>query len=234
MGKTIHLLSGGAAQGLVAGSKVGFAASHGADVQGTFGAVGAMRDKLLAGEPCDVVILTQALIEQLAADGHVDGKTVTPLGLVKTGVAVKDGEPHPDTSTAASLKAALQGASAIYFPDPVKATAGIHFMEVMKSLGVDVELASSFKSFPNGAAAMRAMAQDAGKGAIGCTQVTEILFAPGVELAGLLPTEFELATVYTAGVATKAQDPQAAREFIAMLSGEEAAALRKSGGFEPL
>lgn len=234
MGKTIQVVSGGAAQGLVAGLKASFAQAHGADVQGIFGAVGAMRDKLLAGEPCDVVILTQALIDQLAKDGHADAGTITPLGLVKTGVAVKEDEPLPDTSTAAALKTALQGASAIYFPDPVKATAGIHFMKVMKSLGVDTELASRFKSFPNGAAAMRAMAEDPGQGAIGCTQVTEILFAPGVRLAGLRPPEFELATVYTAAVATRAQEPQAAREFIAMLSGGDAAGLRKSGGFEPL
>jgi molybdate transport system substrate-binding protein len=234
MATTIHLVSGGAAQGLVEELKARFAASEGPQVRGTFGAVGAMRDKLLAGEPCDVVILTQALIDQLAKDGHVDGQTITPLGLVKSGVAGTVGEPHPDTATAAALKAALQGASAVYFPDPVKATAGIHFMKVMKTLGVDAELATRFKSFPNGAAAMRAMAQDSGKGAIGCTQVTEILFAPGVELAGLLPNEFELATVYTAAVATKAQDPQAARAFIAMLAGGDAAALRTSGGFEPL
>ena len=43
-----------------------------------------MHDKLLAGEPCDVVILTQAIIDQLPADGHVVRRSDVPLGVVKT------------------------------------------------------------------------------------------------------------------------------------------------------
>ena len=232
MASEIRLLSGGAAQGLVAQLQERFRAASGCSVQGTFGAVGAMRDKLLAGEPCDIVILTQQLVDQLAADGHVLAGSAAALGIVKTGVAVNAGAARPDVSTAPSLKAALQAANAIYFPDPVKATAGIHFMKVLKTLGVDGELAARLRPFPNGATAMREMAQSGDAGAIGCTQVTEILFAPGVELVGLLPKEFELATVYTAALCTKAREPQAAREFIALLAGADAAAARKAGGFE--
>src|SRR6185436_18751048 len=110
----LKLLSGGAAQALVGRAK------GARDVQGTFGAVGAMRDKLLAGEPCDVVILTQALIDTLAQQGHVVPGSAMPLGIVKTGVAVKKGASHPDISTPNALKAALQRAPGIYFPDPEK------------------------------------------------------------------------------------------------------------------
>jgi molybdate transport system substrate-binding protein len=223
---TLHLLSGGAAQALVARMK------GGRDIHGTFGAVGAMRDKLLAGEACDVLILTQALIEQLAADGHVARESITPLGIVKTGVAVRSGDPHPEVSSGAALKSALLRASGVYFPDPQKATAGIHFMKVLKSLGVDGDLHGRMRTFPNGATAMGAMATSAEEGPIGCTQVTEILFTAGVDLVALLPKEFELATVYTAAVCTKARDPQGARDFIALLAGDEAAPVRAQCGFE--
>ena len=47
----LTLLSGGAAHGLVAALAPQFKAETGADIDGTFGAVGAMRDKLLAGAP---------------------------------------------------------------------------------------------------------------------------------------------------------------------------------------
>jgi molybdate transport system substrate-binding protein len=225
------LLSGGAAQALVTRMKGGFAQSRGIDVQGTFGAVGAMRDKLLAGEACDMLILSQALIDQLVADGHVLRDSITPIGTVKTGVAVRAGDTPPDVSTRDALKAALQRAPGIYFPDPEKATAGIHFMKVLKSLGLDEELRARIRTFPNGATAMGAMATSGESGVIGCTQVTEILFTAGVQLVGLLPKEFELATVYTAAVCTKARDPRAAREFIALLAGEQAAAVRRECGF---
>jgi molybdate transport system substrate-binding protein len=230
--KTVRLLSGGAAQGLVGQLRDRAARETGCEVDGTFGAVGAMLDKLLAGEPCDVLILTQALIDQLAADGHVTAGSPRPLGLVKTGVAVKAGEPSPDVRTVESLRAALLAARGVYFPDPVKATAGIHFMKVLKTLGIDAQLGERLRPFPNGATAMREMAQSNEQGLIGCTQVTEILYTPGVELAGLLPKAFELATVYTAAVCTRAQEPLAAVEFVHMLAGEEAAALRRAGGFE--
>jgi molybdate transport system substrate-binding protein len=231
--KEVHLLSGGAAKGLVGQLQERFAAETGFTVQGNFGAVGAMRDQLLAGAPCDLVILTQALIDQLARDGHVAANSARPLGTVKTGVAVKAGAAAPDVKTAAALKAALLAAKGIYFPDPVKSTAGIHFMKVLKSLGVDVELASRLRSYPNGATAMREMAQCSESGLLGCTQATEISYTPGVQLIGLLPVEFELATVYTAAVCSRAQQPAAAAELIRMMAAAEAASLRSAGGFEP-
>ena len=233
MAKEVHLLSGGAAKGLVGQLQDRFAAETGFTIQGGFGAVGAMRDQLLAGEPCDLVILTQALIDQLARDGHVAANSATPLGAVKTGVAVKAGEPAPDVKTAAALKAALLAAKGIYLPDPVKSTAGIHFMKVLKSLGVDAELASRLRAYPNGATAMREMAQCSESGLLGCTQVTEIRYTPGVQLIGLLPVEFELATIYTAAVCSRAQQPAAAADLIRMMASAEAAGLRSAGGFEP-
>lgn len=234
MAREIRLLSGGAAQGLVTPLRDRFLAERGYTVEGTFGAVGAMRDKLLAGEPSDLVILTQAIIDQLTADGHVVPGSGVPLGVVKTGVAVKAGEPMPRVETAESLKAALMAAKSIYLPDPQKATAGIHFVKVLEKLSIHNELAARLRPFPNGAAAMHAMAQSSEAGSIGCTQVTEILFAPGVELAGLLPKEFELATVYTAAICTRAREPDAARDFIRTMAGADAAELRAKGGFETL
>jgi molybdate transport system substrate-binding protein len=221
----IRLLSGGAAQALVGRMK------GERDVQGTFGAVGAMRDRLLGGEPCDMVILSQALVDRLAQDGHVLRDSVTPLGTVMTGVAVKKGEAHPDVSSRDALKAALRRASGVWFPDPEKATAGIHFMKVLRTLGIDGELQGRIHNYPNGATSMGEMAKSAQAGAIGCTQVTEILHVDGVELVGLLPQEFALATVYTAAVCTQAQQPQAAREFIALLASADAAPVRAACGF---
>ncbi|WP_323740975.1 molybdate ABC transporter substrate-binding protein [Caenimonas koreensis] len=232
MVQRIRLLSGGAAQGLVGQLQQRLLHEAGVVVEGTFNAVGAMRDKLLAGEPCDALILTQQLIAQLVADGHVVAGSDVAVGVVRTGVAVKAGARVPDVSGPEALRAALLAADGIYFPDPLKATAGIHFMKVLRTLGIADELGPRLRAFPNGATAMREMAGAAEAGVIGCTQVTEILYTPGVQLADVLPKEFELATVYTAGVCSKAQQPQAAAAFIAMLAGVEAKAVREAGGFE--
>lgn len=228
----LNLLSGGAAQGLVNALRGDFQASTGFEVKGEFGAVGVMKDKLLAGAPCDVLILTQALIEQLTASGQMVAGSARPLGIVKTGVAVKVGEPAPDVSTPQALKATLLAATAIYFPDPVKATAGIHFFKVLQQLGIDGAVASKLRPFPNGATAMREMSQSPETGLIGCTQVTEILYTANVRLVANLPMVFELATVYTAAVCANSLNAKTALEFVALLSGATSASLRATAGFE--
>ena len=229
---TLELISAGAAQALVTRFQERFVALHGFAIEPTFGAVGLMKDKLLAGAPCDVLILTDTLIEQLTSSGQLAAGTAQALGVVKTGVAVKTGEARPAVGTRAELTAALRAASGIYFPDAVKSTAGIHFMKVLKQLGLDQELADRLRTYPNGAAAMTAMAQSAEKGLIGCTQDTEILYIEGVDLIADLPKEFELATVYAGAVCSGAKTPQAAAALIGLLAGAEAAGLRRECGFE--
>ena len=230
--KNINLLSGGATQGLVTQLEHRFETEHRCTIDASFGAVGMMKDSLLAGAACDVVILTQALIEQLSASGEVVAPSIRALGIVKTGIAVKTGGAAPAVGSPAELKAALQAARGIYFPDPVKATAGIHFMRVLKQLGLDTELAARLHPFPNGAAAMNAMAEAEGDGFLGCTQVTEILYTDGVALVAPLPKEFELATVYTAAACTRAAEPEAANQLIALLVSPDAATVRTACGFE--
>ena len=57
---TLNILGGGAVQGLVASLAPKFKAQTGLDIEGEFGAVGAMADKLRNGTPADIVILTAA------------------------------------------------------------------------------------------------------------------------------------------------------------------------------
>ncbi len=232
MASTVHLLCAGAAQGLVKALEADFTAETGVALQARFGAVGALQEALLAGEPCDLLVLTAPMVATLVASGQVDAGTCAALGRVRTGVAVRRGEACPDVSTPEALKALLLAAGGIYFPDPVRATAGIHFAKVLRELGVHDELQARFRTFPNGATSMRELAACTEPRMVGCTQVTEILYTPGVQLAGLLPTQFELATVYTAAVCTKAQHPDLAAALLARMAGSEALALRQAGGFE--
>ncbi len=228
----MHVLSGGAAAAVVKAVQPEFEASTGQTLEATFSAVGMMRDKLIEGAPCDLVILTRPLIAQLIASGHVVPGSERSLGRVKTGVAVRSGTPHPPVATRAELHAAMEAAQGIYFPDPDKATAGIHFLGVLKALGLEHRLRERFRVFPNGATAMAAMAASGDSGLIGCTQVTEINYTPGVDLVGVLPPEFELSTDYTLGLCSRAQYPEQAQRLAALLTGAASQAVRRQGGFE--
>ena len=232
MAVELKLLCAGAAQGLVKALAPRFLAESDATVGGRFGAVGAMKEALLAGEPCDLMVTTDTMVDALVAGGRLRAEGRAPLGRVRTGVAVRSGTPHPEVGTPEALAAALRAADSLYFPDPERATAGIHFFSVLKALGLETELAPRFRTFPNGATAMRELAGAPGKHPIGCTQVTEILYTEGVDLVAMLPPRFELATVYTAAVAAHAAEPARAAQLIRLLTGPDAAALRAQSGFE--
>jgi molybdate transport system substrate-binding protein len=219
-------------QGLVKALLPRFEAETGASVNARYGAVGAMREALAGGAPCDVMIVTDAMVVGLQGDGVLSPAPRAPLGRVRTGLAVPDGAPRPDLATPEALRVSLLSARAVYFPDPQRATAGIHFESVLSRLGLLEALGARLRTFPNGATAMRELAADPRPGAIGCTQITEILYTPGIVLVGPLPREFELATIYTAAVATAAAQPALAQRLTDLLAGPATRDLRAQGGFE--
>jgi len=228
----LHVLSAGAAKGLVEALAPALHAATGATLRGEFGAVGAIRERWLAGAPCDMIILTNAMLDALARDGRVVPETISPLGLVRTGIAMRVGDALPAIADRQALRRSLLAAKGQYLPDPERSTAGMHFIKVLRELGIHDAIVSRLHAFPNGAIAMRELAQSREPAQIGCTQITEINYTPGVVLVGPLPAEFELATMYSAAVATTALQPVAATRFARMLAGPEARELRGAGGFE--
>lgn len=228
----LEILSAGAALGMVRALKAEFLASTGAGIEGSFGPVGAIKEKFDAGEPCDVVVLTGKILEELERAGRVVAGSIAPLGRVGTGVAVRSGEALPAIGDPQAFSASLKQAQGIYVPDPLRSTAGIHFVSILKKLGIHAEVEAKLRPFESGAVAMAALAQTTEADLIGCTQVTEILYTPGVTLVGLLPEALGLSTVYSAAVSSTAKNPELARRFVALLTGSTTQAQRIEDGFE--
>ncbi|MDQ2734571.1 MAG: substrate-binding domain-containing protein [Pseudomonadota bacterium] len=234
MKRTLHVLCAGAVQGLVKAVQARFMAEHQAEIDGRFGAVGAMKEALMSGVPCDVLIVTETMLRALHGNGAIDTDASAAVGRVRTGVAVREGEPIPAVDSTEALKAAFVAAPAIYVPDTVKSTAGAHVAAVIERLGLRDTVTPKLAIFANGATAMTALANRGEPGALGCTQVTEIVYTPFLTLAGRLPDPFGLATTYSAGVSKTAGDFSLATNFIALLCGPETASLRRDGGFESI
>jgi len=228
---SLNILSGGAAQGLVASLAPKFKEMTGFDIAGEFGAVGAMADKLRQGTPTDIVILTAAIIAKLAGENLVVPGSVADVGLVETALAVRAGDPLVAANDAASLRAALLAADAIFVPDTKASTAGIHVAKVLQQLGIAEEVAARLKIYPNGATAMGHLAASDAMRPIGCTQSTEIISTKGVVLSGSLPPGCELATMYTAAVTERAANTKPAQSLIGLLTAADQRTLRERAGF---
>jgi molybdate transport system substrate-binding protein len=126
----------------------------------------------------------------------------------------------------------LSGASKLYFPDAVLSTAGIHVMKVLTALGLHESHRARFAQFPNGATAMRALADAGDVQAVGVTQCSEILITEGVQWIGPLPGEFALATGYSAGLVSRAVSAKVGEAFLAELAAAGNADVRARAGFE--
>src|SRR3984957_15108952 len=163
----LNILSGGAAQGLVGSLAAEFKQRTGLDISGEFGAVGAMATKLREGTPTDILVLTSALIATLAGEKLVEGTSIKDVGRVETALAVRDADPLVSAPDAASLRAVFLAADAIFVPDTKASTAGIHVAKVLSQLGIADEVASRLKIYPNGATAMRHMADTDARRSIG-------------------------------------------------------------------
>jgi molybdate transport system substrate-binding protein len=227
----LNILSGGAAQGLVASLAPKFREMTGFSIEGEFGAVGAMAEKLRKGTPADIVILTAKIIADLEAENLVAKASISDVGLVETALAVRAGDPQVTVTDAASLRTAFLAAGAIFIPDTKASTAGIHVAKVLQQLGIAEHVAARLKIYPNGATAMHHLAASDAVRPIGCTQSTEIISTPGVVLSGSLPPGCELATMYTAAVTTRAANAQQAKSLIEMLTDADTRELRIRAGF---
>jgi len=232
---SLNILSGGAAQGLVGSLAAQFKQRTGLDIAGEFGAVGAMADRLRNGTAADILVLTSALVATLAREELVAESTIKNVGRVETALAVRDTDPLVSAGDTAALRAVFLSADAVFVPDTRASTAGIHVAKVLRELGIADEMESRLKIYPNGATAMRHMADSNARQPIGCTQATEIIATPGIKLSGALPRGCDLATMYTAAITTRAAHGLEAQLLIDLLTSADHGTLREQAGFlEPV
>ena len=227
----LRILSGGAAQGLVASLAPKFKERTGFDIEGEFGAVGAMADKLRKGTPADIVVLTAAIIAKLAEENRVVPTSIADIGQVETAIAVRAGDPPVAIADAATLRDALLAADGIFIPDTKTSTAGTHVAKILQQLGIAHDVTDRLKIFPNGATAMRGLAESDALRPIGCTQSTEIISTPGLVLSGPLPPGYALSTIYTAAVTRQGANARQAQGLIDLLIGPDQREAREHAGF---
>ena len=227
----LNVLAAGAVEAVVRDMVGNFEKESGHTVKLTYAPVGALRDKIYAGEPADLTIVTPVIVEQLLARGLVRPGTRTDLGRVGGGIAVRKGAPRPAIGTPEELKRALLAAKEIYYADPKIATAGAYFLQVADRLGIGEEVRKKGRTAGGGKVSMELMARSTVE-AIGLTQISEILSVPEVELVGPYPGDLQLMTTYTGIVLERTAQPAAAEAFLRFLTSSPVQARFKHQGYE--
>jgi len=180
------------------------------------------------GEPFDIVILADAGLEALIAQGKVQAGSRVDLARSMIGMSVRKGTPKPDISTVDALKQTLLNAQSIAYS---ASASGVYLSgELFPRLGVAEQIKDKARKIYServGAVVLR------GEAEIGFQQVSELLPFKELEFVGPLPDEVQQRVFFSAGVAVGTQNPEAARHLIRFLAAPAAAPIVRSTGMEP-
>jgi molybdate transport system substrate-binding protein len=228
------LFGAGATEAAVRDTINDFKGPRNISVDLTFAAVGALRDKVIAGEHADVVIVTPAIITTLDAQKLMHAGSRVDLGRVGGGLAVKAGTTPPAIRTVDEFKQALIDADEVYYADPMVATAGAALMKVVDTLGIGDQVRAKGHVAAGGKEAMQAMTQSTAARAVGVTQISEILSVPAAKLVGEYPGDLQVKTTYSAIILEGSTRLDDAQKLIQFLAGAAFQARLAKSGFEPV
>ncbi len=198
-----------------------FSRATGHEVEADYGTVGALQDKIAAGEAADVIMLSAPAVARLEKDGVALAGSAVNLASVPISVAIRDGAPVPDISTPEAFIQTLKNARAISYSDPaVGGSAGIYLAKLFDQLGLGGTIRDKGMPQRNGAEVARRVAE--GTADVGMTLASEIRPIAGARIIGPLPDPIGNVTVYTAAISATSSAVDVARAFIAALAQPQA------------
>jgi molybdate transport system substrate-binding protein len=187
-----------------------------------------LRQKIDAGEPFDVAVLTAEAIDGFIKSGKILPGSRADVGHVGIGVGVRSGAKKPDIRTVESMKSTLLAAKGISYAQD---GASRPFIEKMfAELGIADLVKSKIVLRQGSDASMAAVV--AGEAELEITLSSEIMQAPGMQLVGPLPDKFQNYVRFAAGVSTNSKNSDAAGALIKFLTNPKVAPTYKAKGIE--
>lgn len=231
--KEIHVMTSGGFAAAYDELRPEFQRSSGHSVKTAYGSsMGGASDsipsRLARGEPVDLVILARPALDALVAQGHVVPGSQVDLVHSLIGFSVKKGAPKPDIGSVEALKRTLLDAPSIAYSASASGT--YYQNELLDKLGIKEQVLPKSKRILServGSVVAR------GDAALGLQQVSELLPIEGTDFVGVLPPEVQRMTVFSAGIATKAREPEAAKQLIGYFTAPAAVPVIRKAGLEP-
>jgi molybdate transport system substrate-binding protein len=228
----IKVISAGAVRSVIAGMIEDYRKKSGDTFDFTVGTTGQLREVITSGQPADLLITSGPLMVDLEKTGKLVPGSRTDLGRVGIGVAIREGAPAPDFSTPAAFRKMLLDAKSVTYTAPeLGGTSAVHLFGLLKKLGIYDDITKKGIHAKGGIDISQKVAR--GEAEIGVTLISEIVPVKGARMAGPLPEELQLWTVYTSAIPAASKAPDAARAFVKALTSPAMAPRWTAGGFEP-
>lgn len=192
--------------------------------------------RVAAGEPFDLVFLADGALNRLAADGHVDAGSLTPLVLSQVAAAVASSTDEPAArpegtafADAEALRTALKAAARIGYSTGPSGTALVRMID---EWGLTGELGDRLVQARPGVPVAKLLAD--GEVDLGFQQLSELVGQPGVRILGVLPGDCAIDTVFAGAVATTSQNGAGALDVLRFFASEAAAPIVAAHNFAPV
>ena len=195
-----------------------------------FDTAGAAEKKFLADPNASFLITTKPRIDKAIASNLLTNGQAIHLVDTAAGIASSQAV-KPVVRNGADLKVALLSAKKIAFSDPARgATVGLHFVKVIRELGIEQEVMAKAVVARDGIETMRLIQSKTVD--IGITQMSEVVQADRTTLVGPFPKEFELVSQYVLWYKTTGDAGVDA--FVKLLTSARAAGIFAQEGLLPV
>lgn len=207
-----------------------FERKFGHKVSYVFAVTKALDDRLEAEKP-DVLVLPTNVLDDYGKKSVVRAEHRGVLGLLGITAIVKKGAPLPDLSSVEKTRAAMLASRKLAMATPGVTPSGTHMGKVLEQLGIADAVKS--KLIPRPALEGGVELVESGEAELGFYPKSEVIGFAGLSIAGPLPAEIQLTTIYGAAVTTLGKSPDAAAVFIVFMTDPRHRAAWSAGGFDP-
>jgi molybdate transport system substrate-binding protein len=195
-----------------------------------YSTMGAITERVIGGEEADLIISSPTSISTLAARGKINVGSEVAIARTGIGIVVASAEPRSRVESIEDFKRALLTAKVIVYANPAGGgAAGVYIARVIDNLGLAERLKPKIRFGAGGDVTEVTLAE--GVGALGLTQVSEIVGKAGAALISL-PDELQNYTGFVAGTPTGAHPSEAVGTLIKFLKTPSVLALMKAKGMQ--
>ena len=228
MSAKLRLLSTLAVMGAMRELCTAYQARGGCAVEADFSPTVALLERLRGGEKADVAILTAAGIDEMIAEDIMRPASRTDVARSFVGIAVKAGAPKPDIGSVEAFKAAVLAARSVCYSRI--GASGLYFAALIERMGIAEAVNARATIASTGFTAERLIS---GEADLAVQQISELMVVPGIEVVGGLPAEIQTVAMFSAGLLTASDQPDAAANFARFLASKEAEPVLRRAGLEP-
>lgn len=225
----VHVLASNGVKAVIEELRPQCERAVGSPVEIEYGTSTALKQKIETGDRFDIAILTSDVIDALTQSGKLSPNGRVNVARAGIGVGIRKGAPKPDIRNSDSLKRTLLAAKAITYAGD--GASRVHIEEMFQKMGI-VDAMKQKTILEQGSTRANERVAN-GSADIILTLASEILPAPGVELAGPLPAEFQSYIGFSAAANSKGAGSPARAGVLKFLAGPAVGPVLRGKGMEP-